>query len=450
MRYIISLFLLITSSYSYLLQDPRDGQLYECSIYNGDSCSPGFTGFVQPYFYIHSGGDKPGCTYGSADQYYACNPVDCPAGQIYNPDTQTCIDDCKNTPPPDSYRGYPFIASYPEEQDCLDAISQYNIQNGFCISNDLLPTYQSDDCPGYYLFGDMSDPCNDVLPPATYGGYPYAGKYPSLDICVDAVRYFGGGSGECMSSEPCSYYFGYFNRPDNNYTNPGNFNNSNDLPDGPTPPGGSSGDNNNSNLPDTGSPDNTDDNNDSIDLNPLLDQIKQASDRNHNDIDRLGDRLDFSLSDLTDMISDLRDSVNGLGGNIDDVKNAIDSKDLNFSFDTSGIEQRLDALNTNQGPTLPDDTSIDDFIANFQTQFSSIQTSLENVRNILTGGVPNISLPLGSDPSVSGTVIGKQVTFSSCETLQSVRPAFTLIFLIAFTYLAIKIFWASIKLILRG
>ncbi len=77
-----------------------DGKYYECTIYKGVRCSPGYTGFIWPYFYVHIGGDEPpGCTYGTADQYDGCQQVSgCPSGTFYNPTSHKCEVPCDPIP----------------------------------------------------------------------------------------------------------------------------------------------------------------------------------------------------------------------------------------------------------------------------------------------------------------------------------------------------------------
>ena len=530
----------ISDSYTGLAHTP--GELY----YRGSSAY--IDGLKTYNFgYIESADYDPNLLVWNYTGYYTgiyIHPSSCdlcPPGQIYDSATKTCIDDCLNITPPDEFNGLTYTGKdFPEEQQCLDELNTGDYPDGVCLDESNFAAPGDNACPRWYLYAgckqppyeyngftlyggfttqsecedymvnssllntsscfneapycpwyfygqpDQGDKCDNLPYPDSYNGYPFAGTYESQLSCTDAVIKLGGGDGNCVQFEECPLYFGYFDTDQNPDTpNDNNDTDGDGLPDGPVP------DTNNTqpdNHNDAGTPDNQDTNDDGIDINPLLDQIKQASDRNHVDLEDIKSQLDeinFQLGQSNDKLkgikndtSDIKDNTDKANDKLDDLidlmneQNDLLKGDNNTSgdnnntdggglnVDMSGVEDRLDTVNDNlekihndlnvSGPEMPDDSEIDAFIENFQEQFTSLQSSFEDAKSIISGELPTPQISTGSDPTFTTTVFGKTLNLDLCASFRVFRPIIMFIFNLIFLIMSIRIVWAAIKIISMG
>jgi len=345
---------------------------------------------------------------------------------------------CENVPYLEEYDGLPLIATFDEMQDCQSYMLAHSPDKAYCIPANIFDPNTL--CTKIYGYG--KDPCEDIVPPLTYNGFPLVGKYPAFDWCVTAYESLSvDGLGACLQIDECDYTFGYFKRSDTNNTTE-NDPDRPDLPnDGPMP------------NPDENTKDNnlsmTDENNDSVDLNPLLEQNKDISDRLHQDIEKQTKELKTATKSMSDRLhSDLKE--------LKKLLKSKGSKSNPLNVDVSGVEKRLDniknemntLLNPDNLPEIPEDPT-SGFIENLQSDFETIQQNFEDAKNIVSNGFdPSaLTLPAGINPEFESQVFGQTLKLSLCDSFSTFKPILMFIFMIIFYILAIRIFILAIRIL---
>ena len=357
----------------------------------------------------------------------------CPDGD-WNVTTQTCNlppNPCDGFNPPSEYNGQPYINTFFEDVECTSYMLDNLVSPAYCVPSSSLGA--PDGCVRIVGYGNQQDPCEGVIPPTTYKNLPFQGKYPSDLFCTEAVRQFSvDGIGECISTGKCPLFYAYFRRYDGSFPPPSDSNNSRDLPNGP--------DIDNSSP----TPGRTDDNNDSIDLNPLLGQIGDASDRNHNDNERLLGRVDNGFSQLHSDLEDLK-SLSSSQNNI------LLNSSTNVNVDMSGVENRLDTLNNllnpDNLPSIPDDPQ-QSFFENITNDLQTVSTTYENAKSVISNGFDpdSLVLPTGSDPVFETQFHGKTLKLDLCQSFAVIRPLVTFFITLLFYVMSIRIFIFAIRI----
>ena len=174
-------------------------------------------------------------------------------------------------------------------------------------------------------------------------------------------------------------------------------------------------------------------------LNSLVENFSAVSTSNdgiiNGTLNGIKSGIETGLTIGNNLLSGIKDGVDTAGKTLTDIKDLLSGDSNSSSSDYS----ESDAQSV-------DRKAVDGKLSSAYEFLNNVKNDFDNIKNMLDGGLPVVSMSSGTSPSWCITVFGQRICINLCESFGQFYSIFYYIFSLLFMFASLRIYYHAFKM----